>query len=86
MGAAISLNFDCFSILTRVSESSFFSFFFVLLFATFLIHEMYVRHAVIMAVDVIFHCVHSCRSHMPSFSHIPKRKTGPSLLTPYMDF
>ena len=41
---------------------------------------MYVRHAVSMAVDAIFHYLHRCRSHdMSSLSHIPKRKTGSSL-------
>ena len=37
-------------------------------------------------VEVIFHDVHSCRSQdMSRFSHIPKPKTGPCILTPYMD-
>ena len=32
------------------------------------------------------HYVHRCRSHdMSSFFHIPKHKTGPSLLTPYLN-
>ena len=48
---------------------------------------MYVRHAVSMAVDVIFHYMHRVdrsRSHdMSSFSHIPERMTGPSLLSSY---
>ena len=39
-----------------------------------------------MAVEKVFHAVHMCRSqYMYSFSHIPKHKTGTSLLTPYMD-
>lgn len=37
-----------------------------------------------MYVSVIFQCVHRCRSHdMSPLSHIPKRKTGTSLPTPY---
>ena len=47
---------------------------------------IYVQHAVGMAVDVIVHYVHRCRSHdMSSFSYISKRKTGPSFLTPHFD-
>ena len=38
-----------------------------------------------MAVEVLFHYVHRCRFHdMSSFSHVSKRTTGPSLLTPYI--
>ena len=41
--------------------------------------------AFIMAVGVIFQYVGRCRSHdMSPLSHIPQRKTGRSLLTPYM--
>ena len=47
---------------------------------------MYVRHAVSMAVEVIFYYVQTCRSYdMSSFFHVPKQETGPSLLTPYVD-
>ena len=48
---------------------------------------MYVRHAVSMAIDVISHYVNRCRAHdMFSFSLIPKRNTGPSLLKTYVGF
>ena len=84
VGAAISLPFDRFSVLTRVSEIHFCI---CRLFSDILFCEMYVRHAVSMAIDVIFHYVNRCRAHdMSSFSHIPKRKTGPSLLRTYVDF
>ena len=54
-------------------------------FSRLFIYEMHVRHAVSIAVGVIFLYVRRCRSQdMSSFSHIPKRKTGPSPLVPYI--
>ena len=55
-------------------------------FSDFIFNEMYVRHAVSMAVEVIFYYVQTCRSYdMSSFFHVPKQETGPSLLTPYVN-
>ena len=84
MGEAISLNLDCFSILTRLLEIHLFIYIRIYFFPGFLIYESYVRHEVSMDVEVLLHYVHRCRSQdLSSSSHIPKRKISPSISTSY---
>ena len=92
VGAAVSLTFDCVSIMTRVRNifCDYFHIFSRLFFFLYFLRFKYVRHAVIMVVDIKPSNVHGSRSHgtcpYSLLSRFWTHMTDPSLLTPCMDF